>query len=234
MRTTLKLKWHEILLIIFFMLMYSEANSQNKSNGTFGGSGYFGFRLMNQDFSTLNAAFASNNLPQISDNILAFGGGGHGYINKLIIGGEGFSYELADKNNGTYTTQVRGDYGFFSLGYLVYNTKNLMLAPMLGIGAHTIVIDINDNTIENFNQLLSNPKKGTRLKNEQFLFDLGFKADLFLTERKFFAIGLKTGYMFAPIESEWTDVNKISIDGPSLNADGAYAQLHFTFGGFSK
>ncbi len=232
MKTSLKIKWHELLLLIVFTLMFAQARSQ--SAGSYGGSGYFGFRLMKQNFSNLNAAFASNNLPQISENVLAFGGGGHGYINKIIIGGEGFSYELADKNNGTYTTQVRGDYGFFSLGYLVYNKKNIMLAPMLGIGAHTMVIDINDNTIENFNQLLSNPKKGTRLKNEQFLFDFGLKADLFLTERKFFAIGLKTGYMFAPIESEWTDINKISIDGPSLNADGAYAQLHFTFGGFSK
>ncbi len=234
MRTSFNFKWHEILLIIFFMLSFSEANSQNKSHGTYGGSGYFGFRLASQDISALNTAFSNNNLPQISDNILAFGGGGHGYINKIIIGGEGFSYELADKNNGIYTTQVRGDYGFFNVGYLVYNHKSLMLAPMLGIGGHTFVIDINDNTIENFNQLLSNPKKGTRLKNEQFLLDIGLKADLFLTEKKFFAIGLKTGYFFAPIESEWTDVNKISIDGPSLNADGAYVQLHFTFGGFSK
>lgn len=232
MKTSLKIRWHELLLIIAFTLMFAQAKSQ--SEGTYGGSGYLGFRLMKQNFSNLNAAFASNNLPQISENILAFGGGGHGYINKLIIGGEVFSYELADKNNGTYTTQVRGDYGFFNLGYLLYNKKNIMLAPMLGIGSHTMVIDINDNTIENFNQLLSNPKKGTRLKNEQFLFDLGLKADLYLTERKFFYIGLKAGYMFAPIESEWTDVNKISIDGPSLNADGAYAQLYFTFGGFSK
>lgn len=234
MRTTLKLRWHELLLIIVFTLMFAQAKSQNTSTGTYGGSGYFGFRLMKQNFSTLNAAFASNNLPQISENVLAFSAGGHGYINKLIIGGEGMSYELADKNNGTYTTQVRGDYGFVNVGYLVYNKKNLMLAPMLGFGSHTMIIDINDNTIENFNQLLSNPKKGTRLKNDQFLLDFGVKADLFLTERKFFAIGLKAGYMFAPVESEWTDVNKISIDGPSLNADGAYAQLHFTFGGFSK
>jgi hypothetical protein len=234
MNTALRLRWHELLLIVFFMLCIGHVNAQSEKTGTYGGAGYFGFRMMKYNFANLNTAFSTNNLPVISENILSFGGGGHGYIDRVIVGGEGFSYVLSDKNNGTYTTQARGEIGFANIGYLLINNNKFMLAPIFGVGASTLTIDINDNTVESFNQLLSNPKKGTRLRNDQFLLDLGVKADLFLTKRKFFAAGVKVGYMYAPVESSWTDVNKVAIDGPTLNADAAYLQLHLTFGGFSN
>lgn len=234
MKKLVTLKWHELLLIISLILVHSFANAQDKSKGTYGGAGYFGFRYVKNDLSKLNAAFAANNLPVVSENIFGFGGGGHGYINRIIVGGEGYTFELVDKNNGSYLTQVRGDMGFFNVGYLLLNNKNYMLSPMLGIGAYTMEIDIYESTNESFNQILADPKNGTRIKNDQFLFDLGLQGNLFLTESKLFSIGLKAGYQFSVIENKWSDANGVIANGPATNGDGGYAQLQFSFGGFSK
>ncbi len=234
MKKVISLKWHELLLIISLVLIHSYSHAQNKDEGTYGGAGYFGFRFMKYDFSKLNASFSSNNLPLISENIIGFGGGGHGYINKIIIGGEGYTFELIDKNNGNYLTQVKGDVGFFNLGYLLINKDKWMLSPMLGIGAHTMEIEITESNNESFSQILSDPKNSTRLKNEQVLFDLGLQGNFFLSENKLFSIGLKAGYQFSAMENKWTNANGVIANGPATNADGAYAQLHFSFGGFSK
>lgn len=234
MKKIIALKWHELLLIVSLVLIHSYSHAQDKYDGTYGGSGYFGFRFTNYNFSKLNASFSANNLPIISENILGYGGGGHGYINRIIIGGEGYAFELVDKNNGSYITQVRGDVGFFNLGYLLINKDKWMLSPILGIGAQTMEIEITETTNESFSQILADPKNGTRLKNEQVLFDLGLQGNIFLTRSKFFSIGLKAGYQFSAIENKWTNTNGVIANGPATNADGAYTQLHFSFGGFNR
>lgn len=230
MKRLITLRWQEILLIVFLMLSHLQMNAQS----TYGGAGYFGFRMNKYDFTNLNNVFSTNNLPILSENILGYGGGGHGYIDRLILGGEGFSYEVPERNNGIYKTNIQGGVGFFNIGYVLLNKSRVMISPMLGIGAATMDINIYENTSGDFNQIITNPKKGTRLKNEQFLLDLGVQSNVFLTRNKFFSIGVKAGYQLAPIEGRWSDVNGTIANGPPTNFDAAYAQISFCFGGFSK
>jgi len=206
----------------------------DKNYGTFGGEGNFGIRFQHYDFKNLNASFKSNGLPEINENIVSFSGGGLAYIDRLIIGGNGASFKLSAKDNGTYKSNVSGGVGFFNIGYLLYNKPKFMIYPLLGIGGSSMKIEIYENSKTDFAQLITNPKKGTVIENEQFLLDLGVQSNLFLTKHKMFGIGIKVGYQFTPLESDWFDANGTLTNSPATNADGIYTQLQFCFGGFSK
>lgn len=230
-----KINWLKLAMFAVLVIVSSSSKSQSKTSpGTFGGEGNLGIRFQHYDFKNLNASFKSSGLPEITENIVSFSGGGLAYIDHLIIGGNGASYQLLDKDNGTYKTTVSGGVGFFNVGYMVINKSNFMLYPILGIGGSTMRIEIYENNKVDFAQLLSNPKKGTIIQNEQFVLDLGLQSNLFLAKQKTFGIGLKLGYQIAPTESKWSDSNGTITNGPVTNADGLYTQLQFCFGGFTK
>lgn len=230
-----KTNWLKLSVFAVLAILSSPSKSQSTNNSsTFGGEGNFGIRFQHYDFKNLNSSFKSNGLPEITENIVSFSGGGLAYIDHLIIGGTGASYQLLDKDNGTYKTTVSGGVGFFNVGYMLVNKSNFMFYPILGIGGSTMRIEIYENNKVDFAQLLSNPKKGTIIQNEQFVLDLGFQGNLFLTKQKTFGIGLKLGYQVAPTESKWSDSNGTITNGPVTNADGIYTQLQFCFGGFTK
>jgi hypothetical protein len=220
------------VLFLLLITLGSIIPSQAQNNTTFGGVGYFGFRVNNYDLSSMNASLKSNGIPELSETFFGYGGGGHAYIGRLIIGGEG-GFQTADKNNGVYRSNFSGSLGFFNIGYLALNTSKCMISPIVGFGGGTYKINIYDPASTDFTSLLNNPSRGTLLKTELFLMDVGLQANLFLFDSKFFSVGLKTGYQFAPVKSTWTDYNGTLANGPEFNPNALYGQINFTFGGFA-
>lgn len=61
--------------------------------------------------------------------IYSAGGGGHGTINNLILGGEGHS---------CFGPENAGGYGFFNIGYAIISSNKIMFYPLLGIGGGAV------------------------------------------------------------------------------------------------
>jgi len=221
------------MLITLSMLVTGNIMAQESSKETFGGAGFFGFRINNYDLSSINSSLKANNIPEVNEAFFGYGGGGHAYIGRLVIGGQGYGFQTPEKNNGTYRSNFSGGVGFFDVGYVLLNSKKILLYPLVGFGGGSYTINIYDPASTDFNSLLANPRRGTQLRTEQFILDLGLQANLFIFQTKFFSVGVKGGYQLSPVEASWTDANGTLANGPEFSANALYGQINLTFGGFS-
>jgi hypothetical protein len=223
-----------LLMAGLALAVTTNAFSQNEGNETFGGAGYFGFRINNYNLSGINSSLQSNNIPTLNEAFFGYGGGGLAYIGRLVIGGEGYGFQTPEKNNGAYRSNFSGGIGFFDVGYVVLNNRRCLLYPIVGFGGGTYTINIYDPANTDFTTLLSNPRRGTQLRTEQFILDLGLQTNLFIFNTKFFSVGLKGGYQLAPVKTNWNDANGTLANGPEFDANALYGQINLTFGGFSN
>jgi hypothetical protein len=98
-----------------------------------GGRGFFMVGANTMDIDKLNARLKNNGYQTFSKTGIAFGGGGFGILNRLIIGGEGFGVSLGSKSGtvgaDTYKTSLNGGYGLFKIGYVVYKRGGFIFYP---------------------------------------------------------------------------------------------------------
>ena len=207
-----------------------------------GGMGYsmFGSNTINLD--DLNAKLASHGYTTLSDNFFSVGGGGHGIINsKWIIGGEGGTLLGDNVTSGDYETSLIVGYGLFDVGYIVYSIKDLRVYPLLGIGAGGMTLSIAQSpTSLSFDEVLDNPKRNVEMTTGGFLLNIALGIDYLLAfdadekGRGGFLLGLRGGYCFSPIQSDWT-LGEIELSGaPETAITGPYIRLIIGGGGIGK
>lgn len=203
-----------------------------------GGRGFFMGGTNIIDIGELNTRLKNNGYHTFSDNLIGFGGGGYGILNRLIIGGEGFGMssaaELGTAGGETFKTTLSGGYGLFKLGYVVYRRGGFNLYPAVGFGGGGLALEITRKETVAFDDILKSPKRNVQLSNGCLLIDIGVGVDyLMILDRKNtgdeggLAFGMRVGYLAAPYRSDWGD----ALDGPDIGFDGFYFRLMFGGGG---
>lgn len=104
--------------------------------------------------------------------IYSTGGGGHGIINRWILGGEGHSY---------FGPANAGGYGFLNIGYLVFPMDSLLVYPLIGLGGGSMTREASPSVSK---CALVNPSVAM-----DFLIPVGKKASGGV-------VGLRAGYTF--------------------------------------
>ena len=192
-----------------------------------GGSG--GFMM---GFKTQNTAayqyFVREGGPQIGDHILQIGGEGYGLLNRWVIGGGGYYNHGDQSEDGNLEYQVHGGGGYVNLGYVVYNTDQLLVFPLLGVGADAVGINrgVNEDVVY---------EPGRFLEANYFTvtptLDLGGAADWF-PGKKGAKIGIRAGYVISlSRDNDWRHYggDVTNPDLPNNDLDGFYIRL--TVGG---
>jgi hypothetical protein len=204
------------------------------------GMGYFMFGTNIIDLGPLNSRLESKGYPKFSDNFFSLGGGGHGIINRVIIGGEGHALATRKTTSGSYKMSIGAGYGFFNLGYIVYKTKDLRVYPLLGLGGGGMDLQIMEKGSPSFDEILDNPKRSAKLSTDGFLFSLALGTDYLLKLGRDekgeggLVFGLRIGYTFAPIKGDWS-MDGIDISGgPQVGITGPYIHLMIGGGGSGK
>jgi len=62
------------------------------------------------------------------------GGEGYALIGNLVIGGGGFRITLQSATSSQYNSSASIGAGYFSFGYTLFNSNNILIFPTLGIG----------------------------------------------------------------------------------------------------
>lgn len=206
------------------------------------GRGYFMFGGSILDIDGLNSRLESKGYSKFSDNLFSLGGGGHGMINRVIIGGEGhglFGGEKESTISGeTYKTSLTVGYGFFNMGYILYSMDDLNIYPILGIGGGGMSVKIAEREAPSFDEVLDNPRRISTLSSGGFLIKLALGADYLLklaedeSGEGGLIFGLQIGYTFTPIKGDW-QMGEIDVSGgPEVGITGPY--IRFMIGGGGK
>ena len=231
-----------VVLVAGLSLLLSisvQGQEATASSNQTGGMGYFMLGGGKLDIDALNTQLESTGHSTLSDNFISFGGGGHSLKGRLIIGGEGHGLSAQDTESGDYTIAIGAGYGFFNIGYSLYSTGTLNLYPILGIGGGGLSVRIMEKgTSPSFNQVLNNPKRGVDLSTGGWLLNLALGTDYIFAMEKDkrgqggFALGLRIGYVFAPIKGDWAMDGMDISGGPDLGITGPYIRLMIGGGGF--
>ncbi|MBN1550856.1 hypothetical protein JW979_05290, partial [bacterium] len=147
-----------------------------------GGMGYSIFGNSTIDIANLNTKLKSKGYTTLPKNYFCVGGGGHSIINKRwIIGGEAYSLLGNDVTGGNFKGSTYIFQGFANFGYIVFSTKALSVYPLLGLGGGTIKLTFSEkNASYSFDDILTDPKRGTTLTAGGFLINLALGVDYYL------------------------------------------------------
>lgn len=228
-----------IFLIFCFSLLVAQENSYKG-----GGAGYFAAGIAMIDMENLNAKLTAKGYPEFKDNFITMGGAGHSFMNKLVIGGEGYGLTqngtTVSLMGTTYKSQIGVGYGFFDIGYLLYSTKRMNIFPMLGIGGGGVTMDIVETGSVGFDDVLSAPKRNVSLEKAAFLLNFSLNAEYFIAfeENKDgmggLLLGVQMGYTFAPYTSDWKIDEYDVTGGPDFKFNGPYVRVMFGGGGMGR
>lgn len=206
-----------------------------------GGGGYFMFGQSILNIENFNAALRNNGYNTISDSFVSFGGGGKAVINNIVIGGEGHGLVGKEEDIGNgYKASISGGYGFFNMGYVVFNIEDLHIYPLLGIGGGGISVKISEISLPSFSDILNNPKRGVELSTGGLILSLSLCTEYLLSlgdrgysnKKGGILLGLRLGYTWSA-NYNWT-LDGSNIPGaPNVGINGYFVRFSLGFGGFS-
>ena len=226
-----------LVLELTFSLSISSYSQEGRSaTNVNGGLGYsmLGTGMLN--LSNLNSMLKSNGYPALSENLFMAGGGGHGVINRLIIGGEGYSLLGDDVVYNGMKQSVYASCGFFDIGYIALSYKGLNMYPLVGIGGGEMIYSIKEDISSvSFAEILDDPQRSVELKTGGFLLNLGGGINYILSLRRDnpvrggFLLGVRAGYTLTPFRGDWL-MDEIEVSGsPKTGINGPFISI--TIGG---
>jgi len=229
------------LIIVFAISIATFAQNDTKTSNVYagGGMGYFIFGTGQFDFKNLNKELWLNGYPEINENFISFGGGGHFQIKRFILGGEGQGFLASKAANDNFSTYGTGGYGFFNFGLAIYQKKRFSSYALLGLGGGGYSIDISENGNADFNNIMAGNFKQIHLTSGGFLMNFSLGTDFFVSGNANddgvggISIGLRFGYTLA-LSNSWSTENQSVSNMPSSQMSGPFIKLLIGGGGFGK
>jgi hypothetical protein len=199
-----------------------------------GGYGCFGPTVGIVNFDGLNTALSGGGITQkLASMQWGFGGAGFALIDRVVIGGCGWGGSQtigSNANDLRATVEISG--GEFDLGYQLITLKNLLVAPMLGIGGggYTIELQKLSGMPPTFDSLLRNPGYTSKVSFS----GLTLSPQLMVTVPvAFTGLQLRGGYCYTPVNPQWElEGGSKLAQGPSINKGMPFVTLNVVFGGF--
>ncbi|MHB8094912.1 MAG: hypothetical protein ACYDH0_08210 [Candidatus Aminicenantales bacterium] len=223
------------LVPAFFMFAGAGFGSAVESDG---GAGYIMLGASSIDIAGLNTSLMAGGYSAHPRRFFSLGGGGHAVIGRLILGGEGQALAGRNAGNPTYRTTLSGGFGFFNLGYIVYSGEDFRIYPVAGIGAGEIDLEIAERGTASFDEVLENPGRGSKLSTSGFLLNLAIGAEKIVRlgggRRGGLILGIRAGYVFAPVRGGW-ELEKLEIPGgPGISLQGPYVRVLIGAGSWGR
>jgi len=224
-----------VIAISISTFAQNEAKTSNVYSG--GGMGYFTFGVTQFDFKNLNKELWLNGFPELNENIISFGGGGHFQIKRFIIGGEGQGFLASKTSNENYSTYGTGGYGFFNFGVAIYQKNKFSSYALIGLGGGGYSIDISENGEVDFDNIMAGDFKQIHLTGGGFLMNFSVGTDFFVLGNTSddgvggISVGLRFGYTL-DVANSWSTENQVISNMPTSNMSGPFVKILIGGGGF--
>src|SRR5688572_13761088 len=148
-----------LLVMLLFGAQCIRSQDEQKCRNLSGGIGHLNFSGEQINIGNLNSVLSANNYNTIHPITSSFGGGGLFSLRNFLFGGGGAWLMNSKTANPVNDVKLKGGYGYFNFGYLVYSGKRSLFYPTLGIGGggYTILVKQKNTSANDFEQQLNNP-----------------------------------------------------------------------------
>lgn len=219
-----------IITIFLFGILCFTTTAQETSTRQkhFGGFGYSHFSTEQFQSTGLNNLLKTEGYSPLPSVNTSFGGGGMFVIGNFMVGGGGAWLPEKNVSNDVNALTVKGGYGMFNLGYLVFKTKRTMLYPALGVGGggYDLLVQKKQPSTD-FASHLNSPQDmlaasaGGLLVSAEATYQYFFNRE----HTQGFFIGLKGGYKYAPANWRFGVNGQNFNQSPSINMTGWYVTI---------
>lgn len=217
-----------------FLLAASVSQGFSQASG---GIGFFTPGIHTLQFNSLNSSLPAG-FPEITNKPFVSAGAGYGIFSNIVLGGEGGTMHAGSFSKDNQQIDLTGDYGFFSLGYVVMNRKGILAYPMLSIGDNDLTMYIHQkNQSGTFGAITGEPFHATTLHYKTKMLKVAVAGLYTLSGSKSgkgsagLMVGLQAGYQMSYKKGVWTYDNGDITDGPDFNCNGFFIQLMIGGGG---
>jgi len=205
----------------------------------YGGMGYFMIGWQGVNLDGFNDHLVNNGYPELNNNMITIGGGGHSIIGRFIIGGEGHGIFSSEASNKDYKSSLGGGYGWVNLGYVAYAKSGFILYPILGVGGGGMTYNLSEQQKSlSFQDIMDDPNLGTELSTGGFILNFSAGIDYVFNmdegENNYggLMLGLRAGYLYCT-SSQWQYRDQNIVDPPEQPLRGFYVKLLIGGGGFT-
>jgi hypothetical protein len=212
-----------------------------QEKGLYGGFGFFEFGYSQYNNAALNSALTATGYSSLSNGFVTTGGQGFAVINHFVVGGAGGSMGSQSFGRNNTNGTFNAGYGVFQLGYAFKAGKNGLLYPLLGIGAFTSNIQIeNDLASGNLNNILAIPNQVVNLRSEAAMLDISLHYSFTIFGDKSgdggggTMLGISAGGFFCPAPSSFSNNQRELSVVPDYRPAGFYLRLKFGGGGYGR
>jgi len=230
-------KCSSLLIVLFISITLITVATRASGNSGIIGGGLGGFNIGFHwfDISELNSELSSGSsgFTTFDNRDVTFGGMGYGIFNKIVLGGEGQSFEQK-KSTSNYYQHLSGGYGLFNVGYLLLYKSGLILYPTIGFGGGGFDLRLTEKSTLSFSDIINDPKRESYLSTGAYIITMGMALDYLFPLAKEensvggILIGIKLGYAYSFSDSEWK-MGDLTITGPKIGMKGFF--LRFAIGG---
>jgi len=201
------------------------------------GWGYFTLGLQQVGLKALNGPMVSQGFTRFGETFFLMGGGGMTFIDRLILGGEG--YALFDRTafRGPVKARVGAGCGFFDVGYVFWSRDDVRIYGLLGLGGGGWTLRMTDSAAASFEAVLGDPQRSSILTTGAFLVSLSaggdwvFRLGTGQDGEGGISFGLRAGWTFVPFKSDWKMEDFEITSGPTMGLTGPYLRLVIGLGG---
>ena len=196
-------------------------------------AGGFGYWMVGYGYGELGdvASYLKDaNYPVPGNGGILSGGEGYALLGNLVIGGGGFGISLQSATSPQYNSSASIGAGYFSFGYTLFNSTNLLVFPSLGIGGGGITVRIREAKGGSFSDLLQNPPVNLTLESDGFLLKGGLT---FAYRYAFFVVGLNFGAAYT-LGSGWQVNGNTSTGYPTYRQPTFWGTLVIGGGGWGS
>lgn len=228
-------------IILFALMAGGSFLASAQPKGYFGGFGFFepGFTSIN--LSPINGLLSANGYSTLGGNYLSSGGSGIGMINNLLIGGSGGSMAMESFGRNNTNGRFTAGYGMFQLGYAFHTNRKSFVYPMLGFGAFTTNLQLEDNnTATSLNAALANPNQVVNINSSNSLLDfsLSFAYRILGGGNENGSggtmVGLSVGGFVSPTNANFKMNERAMTVTPDFRPSGFYVRLKIGGGGYGR
>lgn len=229
------------LILTLSLGLCSLFGAEAQEKGLYGGFGFFEFGYSQYNNSALNGAFTAAGYSSIGNGFVSTGGQGFALINNFVIGGAGGSLGSQSFGRNNTNGQFSAGYGMFQLGYAFKTGKKGLLYPLVGLGAFTSSIQIeNDLASGNINTILASPNQVVNLRSDAAMLDLSLHYSFTIFGDKSgedgggTMVGISAGGFFCPTPSTFYNNQRELNVTPNYSPAGFYLRLKFGGGGYGR
>ena len=204
-----------------------------------GGAGGMNAGAVHYDMDGFNQ-FLPEGYPTLSGDFLTIGGDGYFMYENFVIGGSGHGMFGDEIRFNQQKAAIGGGMGFFQFGYDFLHKDNLKLYPLVGIGGGGLTMVFSTLGNVSASDVKQGNTDGNYLQTDiswgSALLDLGIGFDYFPESegKSSPRLGVRAGYIFAPLPSDFSYGGGPITGASSFSLNGYYFRIIIGGGGFSR